>query len=456
MSAKNWLLRRVDQLVSQLEQFSRSKKYLDLVLGDKDIKELIKWSGVVLMFHALGLPLWLLTSLIISRWYGADAMWLYGLVITIVWILISLGLVWLEAAMPRFLGEARAIKSGQESAIYRTSIRLIVVTWFVCSVGLYVCAASIAQWIFYEPKLTFPLQVSSVFLIPLMIQKYNEAFLIGSKKIYHSELVSKALIPITMFLIVFVSYWIWPTYYIPIWWYLLTWALGMVVSMYLLRKHKYVAIRGDLFDWKQITKVSGPMIALAISLLVMQYTDVLMLGHILDTSSVWVYKVIASLAYLVIIPYAIINMILSPKISELYRSSNKKALQHSILISWKLISYSATGIAVVLLLVGPYILWIFWSEFLVWVIPMYILICNQYINAITATNGAYMNTTGKEKIFAVALIVVALINICTNYILIPMYGLEWAAIATSISLVCFNIRWVRYIWRQDKIMTCII
>jgi len=55
---------------------------------------------------------------------------------------------------------------------------------------------------------------------------------------------------------------------------------------------------------------------------------------------------------------------------------------------------------------------------------MYILICNQYINAITATNGAYMNTTGKEKIFAVALIVVALINICTNYILIPMYGLE--------------------------------
>ncbi|USN57517.1 MAG: hypothetical protein H6766_03645 [Candidatus Peribacteria bacterium] len=51
----------------------------------------------------------------------------------------------------------------------------------------------------------------------------------------------------------------------------------MVVSLYFLWKHKYVAIRGNLFDWKKMMKVSGPMLVTGMAGIFLTQTDILML-----------------------------------------------------------------------------------------------------------------------------------------------------------------------------------
>ncbi|USN57516.1 MAG: hypothetical protein H6766_03640 [Candidatus Peribacteria bacterium] len=79
-----------------------------------------------------------------------------------------------------------------------------------------------SETIFHEPKLLLPLQVASLFVLPMMWYGLNTAYLLAEKKVYHSELITKAIVPLGMLLMVFGSYWIWPTYYIPVWAYLLT------------------------------------------------------------------------------------------------------------------------------------------------------------------------------------------------------------------------------------------
>ncbi|USN57515.1 MAG: hypothetical protein H6766_03635 [Candidatus Peribacteria bacterium] len=66
---------------------------MDMVLGDQDLSELAKGSGIALFFKIISLPMGLLTSLIISRRYGAEAMGIYGLMTTVMGIVVSVGLL---------------------------------------------------------------------------------------------------------------------------------------------------------------------------------------------------------------------------------------------------------------------------------------------------------------------------------------------------------------------------
>ena len=56
--------------------------------------------------------------------------------------------------------------------------------------------------------------------------------------------------------------------------------------------------------------------------------------------------------------------------------------------------------------------------------------------------------TGYQRIFNKIVIVSAAINISLNYVLIPIWGIEGAAIASLISMVFWNITSVIYIKKR--------
>lgn len=431
------------------------KKTLDTVLQDKDIAELLQWSSIAFIFKFLSLPLWLLTSLIISRWYGAEAMWLYWLVTTVLGILVSIGMLGLWAAMPRFLWEARAKKTHDEPALYRTSMRIIFLSWMVCSWLLYFCGTFIAEWIFQEPKLVFPLQIASIFIIPLMIQSLNTSFLLASKKVYHAELISKLIVPCAMMLIVFLSYWFWSTYYIPIWAYLFTWVIGMLVSLYILWKHKYVAIRGRLFDWKRMMKVSFPLFLSGMAGMIVVYSDVIMLWRLGTTKEVWILKVITAFSVLLLVVPGIIEAILWAKIAETYWWWDKSSLQYMLSLSVIGSSLVAICMSVVFFFWWKYILSLWWEEFIIGAMALNIYVCWQMINVVSGNNRLYLQTTGKEKQLLICIIVAWVFNIVCNYFLIPLYGLLGAGIASFISYIIRNTIACIYVYKSDNIKTFI-
>jgi len=425
--------------IQQLRRFQFTHRYIDLIIWDADISELVKWSSIAFIFKILSLPIGLAISLIISRRYGADAMWLYGLMTTIVGICTSIGMLWLWAAMPRLLWQARAERSNKEADIYRTSFRLIILSWLILSWGLYFCSDWIALGIFNEPRLIFPLQVAALFLIPMMIQSLNISFLIASKHIYHAELLGKAVSPVIMLAIVFGSYWIWPTYYIPIWARMITAWLGMIVSLYILWRYNYVAIRGKLYKWKEMLKISGPMLVTGMAFIIVTHTDILMLWSMTNTQDLGIYKLASQLALLVWVLMPIISTILGPQLSEKIRSKKNEKIQQLLNISNKISSITAIIITGLYLLFWNHILSIFGTEFVAGSMVLIILSIYQCINVVTWYGGIILNYGWYEKLYLCILVSCSALNIILNYVLIQNYGMAWAALSTAISFNIANI-----------------
>ena len=68
-----------------------------------------------------------------------------------------------------------------------------------------------------------------------------------------------------------------------------------------------------------------------------------------------------------------------------------------------------------------------------------ILAFSQVINAMSGSVGIILNMTGKEKVFRNILFFALAINIVLNLFLIPIYGIEGAAIASASSLIYWKI-----------------
>jgi O-antigen/teichoic acid export membrane protein len=63
--------------------------------------------------------------------------------------------------------------------------------------------------------------------------------------------------------------------------------------------------------------------------------------------------------------------------------------------------------------------------------------------------------TGHERDAAVGLGIGALLNIVLSLILIPQWGLEGAAVATTISMVAWNLLLVAFVFKRLQIHTTI-
>ena len=432
-----------------VDKYTWTQKYSKLILANKDISELVRGSGVAFVLKLVSLPLGLLTWVIISRWYGAEAMWLYGLVYTVIWILINIWLVGIWAALPRLLGEARAKNSQDEQAIYRTSLKIICISWCILSILLYSTSGSIALSVFDEPRLVFPLQVAAIFLLPLMIQSFHVFYLLATKKIYHSELISKIIVPLILLGIVSASYWIWPTYYIPIWAYLLSGGCGMLASIYILWRHNYIRITWPLISSTYILSISSPMLITGILGLVISYSDIVMIGAMLDTWAVWVYKVVLLVASLMTLARGILDNIYMPSIAQQFFAHQKNTLVQYLAV-YNSINYLISWVILLVLLIGwKMVLWWYGAEFVDGYTALVIISCCLALTLLLWPTVRYLNSTWREKINLLLVWCGGVFNIIINYVLIHTYGIIWAAWWYGISIVLIYACTAIYTYVQD-------
>ena len=77
----------------------------------------------------------------------------------------------------------------------------------------------------------------------------------------------------------------------------------------------------------------------------------------------------------------------------------------------------------------------------------------QFVNAISGSVGYIMQMTDNQVIFRNVILIASLINILLNYLLIPMYGINGAAVATLISMIFWNLTLIIYIKKKLGFLT---
>lgn len=177
--------------------------------------------------------------------------------------------------------------------------------------------------------------------------------------------------------------------------------------------------------------------------------DILMLGVLDGSESVGIYVVVSRGTQLIAFMLMAVNSVLGPTIASLY--SEGKMLQLQQIVTKTSRTVLAIALPMTILLIGLRInfLSLFGSEFVAGENALIILSIGQLVKAATGSSGWLLTMTGNERYTALSVGISATLNVIGNATLIPIWGIDGAAIATASSLVIVNI--LKMAWVQKKI-----
>ena len=230
----------------------------------------------------------------------------------------------------------------------------------------------------------------------------------------------------------------------------LTWVIGVrVIAMafafclgaFLLYRNIPLAVKTSTPTYEVKRWLSGipPFMLITVTHAINNRTDAIMLGAIAGTDAVAIYTVAHRGSQLVNFALVAINMSLGPRIVRLYQRGDMEELQRIITKSNRALFVVSLAISLVLVVFGRYFLLLFGSDFTRGSLPLIILVIGQLINAFCGSSGVLLSMTGNERDSATGIGLSAILNIFLNASLIPRFQAEGAAVATTASLVFWNI-----------------
>jgi O-antigen/teichoic acid export membrane protein len=423
---------------------------------DVHFSELLKGSAVSFFFRILGLGLGYVFTLLIAKWYGAAEMGFFALSFTILNICTTFGLLGFETAILKLLSKYQDDVL-QAYVIYKKIVLMSVGTSILLSIVLYLLKDFIAVQVFKNKILSDYFFYILFAIVPYVLLKINASVMRSFKDIVSFSFFYNGGY-FVFILILFVSFYTFDIDMATI----LSFVFGIIMT-YLMTQ--YIIYKRFSFTTKisrissyvsnrEILKLSLPMLITNSLILVMGWTDSIMLGYFVSKSDVGIYFVVLKLATLLSITLIAINSIATPKFADFYHNGEMKGLENFTQKSTNLIFFSSIPIMLIYGLFPEFILSFFGKEFVVGYIALWILSIGQFVNALSGSVGSILNMTGNEKIFSRIMLFSAFLNILLNYILIPKYGMNGAAIATAISMSTWNVLAILFVKIKLNIWVC--
>lgn len=192
-----------------------------------------------------------------------------------------------------------------------------------------------------------------------------------------------------------------------------------------------------------------PFMLLHTSNLLVSQIDTLMLSAFSTDSSVGLYRVAWQGGEVISFALVIVNIVIQPMISRLYTQGDYARLQRMVTLTARLVAAITFPLALFLIILGPWLLpLIFGSAYQASYPPMAILIAGQLINVAAGSVGLLLFMTGHESDAARAIGLAAVINVVLDWVLIPYFGVEGAAVASTVSLMGWNVYLFRRVRRR--------
>lgn len=167
---------------------------------------------------------------------------------------------------------------------------------------------------------------------------------------------------------------------------------------------------------------------------VLTNSDTILLGLMTSPEQAGSYRVASQLAMFVGLPLTAVSVALAPRMASMHATGHIDELRGQCRAAARLIVLAAAGIAGAIAIVGQEILEIFGPGFGQGFASAIVLSAAYLFHSTMATSGYLLIMSGHERLMATILSGGALLNVLGVVILVPMYGLVGAAIASGISL----------------------
>ena len=418
---------------------------------------LYKESFIALFIKIMGAVFAFLFNVLLARKLGAEDTGIFFLCFTVVMIAVVIGRLGLDNVVLREIARyAISNKWGKLKGIFLSSIKIALISSIVVGLLFFFSAELISVKLFNLPEMSIPLRKISLIIIPFSLMLIISASLKGLKNIAQATVIESFLVP---FLSVFCLYFLvkddsfnqFLSYYVVIYIFIF-----LLAIYYWKKSTKFIKEKASNFFFKEILDSSIPLFWVGSMLFVNSWADRIFLGVYSNPESVGIYSIAMRIAMLVSFVLVAVNSASSAKFSEFYQSKNIKELSNYCSRSTNLIVIISLPVLILLIIFSNYILAIFGAEFVVGSTVVMILCFGQFINVATGSVGQILAMTNREKLLRRSILIGMITNIILNFILVPIYDIQGAAIATSISWAVSTIFAFYYVRKEFHFNACVM
>ncbi|MFT6834652.1 MAG: O-antigen/teichoic acid export membrane protein [Francisellaceae bacterium] len=410
--------------------------YLDVhtfeVLTKSMSSSLVKVGGMVLAF---------LISVYLGRTLGAEGLGIINLSFRIVNILIIFGLLGIMQIIIREVAIAHEEKNNEHIINVMSTAYLMsgVMTLLISLVFIYL-SPFLANTVFNEPRLTYPLMIALLVMAPQAFSQMFAASLIGRRKIWQSNLADQCLNVLISGLIFFVLWLNKVDLTVDI--AAIVYAMGrllVTIGMGLYWKKILFSSDKKVYQFKSLYIKAYPIFITSLSLAILTNSGIILLGVLSDSENVGLFTVAARLADLTIFMLHVANSAVSPKISSLYKQNRMKELETMLQKTTQFLFFIGLVFFITFVFLGEYILAIWGEEFkeAYWIL---IILCfGQFVNISTGAAGQILTMTGNQKKQRAIALKCLFVVIVLMPIFISLWGSIGAALITTVGITSINI-----------------
>jgi O-antigen/teichoic acid export membrane protein len=404
---------------------------------------LIKGTLGFFVLQILSAGLGFLTNILLARFLGAAQYGVYTYIFAWVGAFTILAMSGFGSVLIRDIASYVTSESWGlvKGILYYVSAHTTILA--ICIVAL----ATMAVWLFRDAlnPAIFPAVWLALLFIPFSaISSLNSLAMQGFKRAVLGR-VSPVLIqgPLFVFLIL-VANWIKPQGFAAIdaiGLHLIAVIAAVVVGLGLLRrilpaqvvKHEPEYQRGI---W---LRSAAPLLLVAVLFEINNRAPVIMLGTLAGLKEAGIYAVASLITGFIGLILVSANAALGPVISSLYVTGEMVRLQKIVTRSARITFLIALLIAASIIVFRQWIPFVFGQEFEYSGTAVIILSIGQLLNVAAGSVAFLFVMTGHERYTVSAIAVSSLTTVALNAFLIPRWGIEGAAVATSISLLVWNL-----------------
>ncbi len=169
------------------------------------------------------------------------------------------------------------------------------------------------------------------------------------------------------------------------------------------------------------------------------WTDTLMIGYYLNSSDIGLYSSAQPVASLMQNFLGAVSFLYFPITSQLYAQGKIKEIGRTYAVITKWLMSAILPIFLVILLFPKTVLWLLYSKNYVQAYQaLRILAVGFFVHVMLGPNGLTLLAMGETKIITVTGFIGAVLNFMMNMLLIPVMGINGAALASALTYAVTN------------------
>jgi len=411
---------------------------------DRSLKEVVKGSGIVAFGRIFAMGINFLSTVLIVRYFTQKEYGIYSLLIALLPFFVAFSTLGFHLGAPRQISYFRGKNEEKVRRVINSSLQISIVLAIIFSVVLSLSSNLLSNVVFHSTEISQPLKILSIaipfYVLVVIFGSIFRGFNRVDVKVYFLDILRAALfLSSLVFIIVFTLSFIELIYA-----YVLSFALTcLALIFYTIRTPLPIKIEKKFAlcpSGRELVIFSLPLLVDVMLKMILMWGGTVILGYFKPLDFIGLYSGALLLTAYILFVLTSTEAIYLPIASQLFSKNLIKEMQRTYQVLTKWIFSAAFPTFLILFLFPDLVLnFLFGANYISASLALRILTLGFIFPVLLGLNTISLLVLGKTRLIMYIGLIGALVYIGLNIILIPPFGIEGAALASTFSYILVNL-----------------